>query len=322
MLVAMGEVFYKIVLPILLLAGIGFAVQRKHGLDMQTLLKLNFYLAVPAIIFYSILKSDLTKAGVAIGYTALVMLLLAPVVLAVSWVWGIPRETWRAMLLGTIFWNTGNFSLPLQDLAWRDFGLSVPAMGIQAFVMVGQNLMHFTFGVVLASGGKGNWRQQARTVLAFPPLWAGLAGALVVLCRESMTPEMRQAASIALRPFWDVVEYSRQAFMAIALLSLGAQVANVEPGWRDRRVVSCVLLRNLVGPAIGLAAVWMLGLRGLTAQVLLISSAAPSAVNSVLLSLQFNNHPETVSRTILYSTLLAPLTTTVVVWVAQSGIVR
>lgn len=151
MLHSIALVFYTIVLPILILIGGGYVIQKRHGLDMQTLVRLNFNLVVPAIIFYSVLKSDLRHAGLAVGFTVLVMLGVAAVTLLVAWLRGIPRDTWRAMLLSTVFYNSGNFSLPLQEMAWRESGMSQAALGMQAFVMIGQNLLHFTVGAVLST---------------------------------------------------------------------------------------------------------------------------------------------------------------------------
>jgi len=59
----LGTIFHHVVLPILLLAGIGWALQRRFGLHMETLRRLNFHFVMPAMIYYSILTSPLTVAG-------------------------------------------------------------------------------------------------------------------------------------------------------------------------------------------------------------------------------------------------------------------
>jgi predicted permease len=56
--------------------------------------------------------------------------------------------------------------------------------------------------------------------------------------------------------------------------------------------------------------------------VLLISSAALSSVNSALLCLQFDNHPNYVAKTVFYSTLLSAITMTVVIFLAQGGFLK
>ena len=56
----LGEIFYYIVLPILLLAGIGYLIQRRLGLDMPTLTRLNFYYVMPGMTYFAILTSRVT----------------------------------------------------------------------------------------------------------------------------------------------------------------------------------------------------------------------------------------------------------------------
>ena len=55
------------------------------------------------------------------------------------------------------------------------------------------------------------------------------------------------------------------------------------------------------------------------AQMLLISTATPTAINVMLLCLQFDNHPDYAARTVFYTTLLSPLTVTLVIFLAKSG---
>src|SRR5690606_22244802 len=105
----------------------------------------------------------------------------------------------------------------------------------------------------------------------------------------------------------------------IALATLGAQLALVRRGSVQHPVTTTVMLRLLGGPAVGVALIWLLGLDGLIAQVLLISTAMPTSVNCLLLCLEFDNHPDFVARSVFYSTVLSPLPVTLTILLAQSG---
>ena len=77
----------------------------------------------------------------------------------------------------------------------------------------------------------------------------------------------------------------------------------------------------LVAPALALGLIWLMGLDGLTAQVLLISSATPVSVNCMLICLEFDNHPDFLARSVFYSTLLSPVTVTGVILLGRSGLI-
>jgi len=79
-------------------------------------------------------------------------------------------------------------------------------------------------------------------------------------------------------------------------------------------------LRLLAGPVIGLGLIYAFGLTGFLAQMLLISTASPTAVNCMLLCMEFENHPDYAARAVFYSTLLSPLTVTLVIYLAQGGV--
>lgn len=322
-LAQLGEIAYFIVLPILLLMGVGFVIQRALGLDLPTMTRLNFHLVVPAMVYFALASSTLSpwEAFVAVGFSLLAMAVWAAVAYAVAAMRGIPTDQRRAMVMTSIFYNSGNYGLPLQELAFRRVGLSEPAAAIQVFVILVQNFTSFTLGVLLAAGGvsKGQWKRNLMHIVKFPSVWALLAALVTIAIRETISDSAAGYASVALQPFWDVVVFAKGGFVAVALVTLGAQLAVVKRGGTYYPVTTSVVLRLLGGPAIGFVLIKLLGLEGLIAQVLLISTAMPTSVNCLLLCIQFENHPDFVARSVFYSTLLSPFTATLTILLAQSG---
>ena len=318
----LGHIFYFIVLPILLLAGVGFALQRLAKLDMATLRKLNFYLVIPALVFTVVVTSEIraADAGWAVATALLLMATMSGVALLAAWLRRVPREHRRALMMTALFYNSGNYGLPLQTLAFSSRGLSGFASSLQAVVMITQNVTNFTYGILLASGGRKDrqWRQNLLHIVRFPPIYALAAGVLTVQLRNYIgdAPALEQA----LAPLWWVIVKVKSAFLAVALVTLGAQLATVRRGDVRYPVSLSVMLRLLVGPALALGIISLLPIRTLVAQVLLISSSTPTAVNAMLLCLEFDNHPAYAARAVFYSTLLSPITVTLVIFLSTSGL--
>ena len=80
------------------------------------------------------------------------------------------------------------------------------------------------------------------------------------------------------------------------------------------------MLRLLIAPSIAFAVVILMGIEGITAQVLVIAMGAPTAVNVALTSMEFDNNPEFASQAVLTSTLLSAVTLTIVIILAQQAI--
>ena len=333
----LGHIFYFIVLPVLVMAGVGYLLQRTLRLDMPTLTRLNFYYVIPSIVYVSLVSARLHLGEAAVVVLFGVLMLLA--LIAVSWLAGrlrgVPASQRRVLMMTTIFYNSGNYGLPLQELAFRPsslhpLDLSLQARTMQVFLMVVQNVANFTLGVLLAAGGRKDrhWRENLLHILKLPPLYALVAALLTVQIREGLGPSAGSVAD-ALRPFWDAVSYVGNAMVAVAILTLGAQLGNVRRDANRYPVKLSVFLRLLGGPALGLGLIFALNFilgkyfgRPLTpfeAQVMLISTSTPTAVNCMLLCLEFDQHSDYAAQAVLYSTLLSPLTVTLVIFFAQGG---
>ena len=320
--VKLAQIFYFVVLPMLLVAGIGFLLQRTMTLDMPTLTRINFYFAAPGMVYFSVVSSKLTTSDV--GRVVLFSVLAFGAIGAATWIVarlrGIPRDQHNAMIMTTIMNNSGNYGLPLQDLAFRSAGLGDAAMSFQVFVMLVQNFIGFTIGVFLAASGRGNTslRSSLLQVIKFPSVYA-LAAALVTVHIRGYLGDHAPETAKSLAPFWEVIKHLRVTYIPIALCTLGAQLAIIPRGKVRYPVRLSVLLRLVGAPVLGLGLIYLMGIHGFLAQVLLVSTATPTAVNAALLCLQFGNHPDYLARTVFHSTLLSAVTVTLVVFLAQGG---
>lgn len=318
------EIAWTVVLPVMLLVGLGFTLQKKLGLDMPTMVRLNFYCVAPGIVFFAVVNSQLSGADVGrvVGFSLVAMCVWAGLTYTVAKLRGVPADQRRAMLMTSIFYNSGNYGLPVQELAFRDhkpFG-SADATGLQVFVLITQNVTTFSLGVLLANGrpADGQWRKALLTVLRFPPIYALSAGLLTVAGRHLLGEHAAGTAKV-LEPFWDTAVIIKNGFIVVALVTLGAQMAMVERGHGRAHVSTTIALRLIAGPVVGFTLLKLLGWTGPVAQVLLISTAMPTAVNCLLLCMEFDNHPAFVARSVFYSTLLSPITITLTILLAQSG---
>ncbi len=316
------HVFYTIVLPVLLLAGVGFLLQRRLGLDMPTLTRLNFYFVIPCLIYVSLVSSPVgpERAFTVVAFNVATTAVMAAVTYLAAVLRGVPRGRRSTMLMTTLFHNSGNYGLPLQKLAFDNTPFAGQAEPLQIFVVLTQNFTGFTLGVLLAASGRKDrhWRENLLHIAKFPPLYALAAGVLTVQVRRWLGPGAPGVAE-ALEPFWVVLGYIKSAFLAVALATLGAQLATIPRGGDRYPVRLSVFLRLLIGPAIGVGVVYAFALKGYLAQLLLISCATPTAVNAMLMCVEFDNHPDYAAKAVFYSTLLSPITVTLTIFFAQGG---
>lgn len=284
----------------------GWLLDRRFGLDMKSLVKLNLYLFVPAFIFVNLIQSRVSggEALRVCGFTFAVILAMMGVshALAAARRWGTPRR--KALQLATMFYNSGNYGIPLMILAYPGLGPR-----LQVFVLAAMNLATFTLGVMLASSeGPRDWRRLL-PLLRQISLWA-IAAAVIV--RAAGWPVE------TVKAVWIPLVYLKEGLIAVALVTLGAQLSQTAHRWELMGPVAAALgIRLILGPVIGWGLVRLFGFEGEAAAVLVLSTAVPTAVNTVLVAHEFKADAEFAAAAVFYSTLASAVTVTLPLAVLQ-----
>jgi predicted permease len=263
--VLLWNVFSQVLLPILVMIGCGWLLDRRSGVDLQTMVRLNLYLFVPAFIFYEVASSRLTGELIVriVLFTLAIVASMGVLSLLLGRFLGYRREETRALQLATMFYNSGNYGVPLMALAY-------PATGplLQAFVVVTQNVSTFTIGLFLASSARRSGWRALLPMLRQVSLWAVFSALLV---RTFGIPVQ------SWKWLWVPLEYFHGALVGIALVTLGVQLskATVRPGFA--RLSWALGLRLLGGPLIAAALVPLFGFTGEVAAVMILSTSFPTA---------------------------------------------
>ncbi len=317
LLVELATIFYRVVLPILLVAGAGYAVQRVVRLDIASLSNLHFTCVMPAMVFTSIVGTELKGSQaifiVLFGFACIGLtgVLAYAVTLAIR----MRRDLRNATLMTAMMHNSGNYGIPLQNLAFAGTGMSELAVSMQSFLLITQAIATFTVGVALAAGGRQrvSLGQTLRQIRQFPPLYAVAAGIVVAAARAWLGG----AGAALFDPFWQALLIIKNTFIGLAVLTLGAQLATIRIARSEYPVALSVAMRLMLSPLVAFALIRLLGVSGFLAKVLMIGTCSPTAVNALLICMKFDNHPDYVARAVLFSTLLSPLTVTPVIYVAR-----
>lgn len=288
----------NILLPVLLIVGLGAVVQRFQPLDNKTLSRIQVYGFVPAFLMVRVYESTLSWGEM--GKVALAVLLsqfalAIPLYLAMK-ARRVPPETLSVMLLASVVFNAGNFGIPVVE---RAFGKSGGA--VQALVVMIANLSLWGIGyaVMAAVTGKG---KSAWGYFKLP----------MVYCL---------AIALAARGFhWQVPSFLLYTLHTIAdglvplsLFSLGTQLATrkASRAIRWRAIAPTAIAKLILLPAATAAVTILLGLWPWPGAVLILAASAPSAVNVLLLSHEQNGDVELAADCVFATTLLSVVTVTI-----------
>jgi len=204
-----------------------------------------------------------------------------------------------------MFYNSGNYGIPLISLAFNNNAMAV---AIQVIVMVIQNVTNFTLGAFQANDKGGSLIDNLKGVAKLPYIYALFLAIILRLLNLEVY-----------KPIMVSLNYLSQAMIAVALLTLGVKLDSTKLDFEWNVLLSNIV--RLVGaPIVAFIIIKLLGFHGILAQVLFISSGLPTAVNTVVLSLEYNSQPEFASKVVFNATLLSAITETVLIYIAQNFI--
>ncbi len=301
------QIFIDVCLPILLLAGLGWGLDRVFNLDLKTLVKLNIYLFVPAFILVRLSSSNLEgEIGLAVvGFTVCIILTMG----AASWIVcaarGIAPSERYSMKLSTMIYNSGNWGIPLMTLAFSELGGV-----IQVFVLATMNLTSFSVGILLANAGSRDRKGWFLPILKQPSPWAIL---IALTLRYFDNP----AADITF--IWTPLSYLASALVAFALITLGVQLSQTKPPVIRGSLGYALIIRLVGGPLAAIVFTKIFGFEGEMAAILIVGAASPTAVNTALLAHEFNADSRFAAAAVFYSTLAASITVTALLALLQIG---
>jgi len=289
-------VFVNIILPILVIAGLGYLLERWLPLDVRTLSRVTFYLLSPSLAFSSLSTSRLDHQVLfrMAAVAALVMVVLWPVAGTAARMLGWRGADRSAFLLTVLFMNTGNYGLPLNLFAYGNAGLAL------AIVFYATNsLMTNTVGIYIAARGRANPREAISKVFQVPIGYAVIAGLLVNVTGMTVpTPLARATDTLG------------QAAVPVMLLVLGMQLARVSLVGQWLPIATATVLRLGGSMAVAAVLVHVVGLQGLAAKVATVEASMPTAVITTILATEFDTRPEYVTATVFVSTLVSVVTLT------------
>lgn len=293
------------VLPMVIMITLGIMLQRAFKLDIKTLSKLNFYLFSPAIMFDLLYKTIISVNIIVkvLLFFAVFMVAQYIIVEVVVRLRGYQPSMKSAMRNSVLFYNSANYGIPLNQLA---FAGNKDTLAIQVLIMMVQSLVPNTYGIYNVNAHKADMRMIWRTIISMPIIYV-IPIAFLLRGFEVPIPQ----------PIATPMKYLADAFIGTALITLGVQLGNME--WKIKRsllidVSLSGMLRLVAGPLLAWLIVSLMPFDKLTAAALIVSSAVPTSLSSVLLAVEFDNEAEFASQSVFVSTILSILTVTAVIF--------
>ena len=304
-------------LPLIGIAALGYWLDSMFPIDVKSLTKLTFYIILPSFIFRSIFLMPF-DVGMMVLFAAGALLFLLHSLFAtgIAKLRGYDSGMREAFRVGTMFSNCGNVGVSMITLIYSNppftKGLEAPyhdaAMAAITVLLILMNVSVNTIGLYLAGKGRMTARDATMMILHMPTLYVIFG---VVFCKWLALP-------VDTWFVWPMLSMAAKSLPFIAMVTLGIQLHRTTLTWFNPDVWLAIFTRLILGPLFALAIIYTYGrFDPLTSQVFLIFSAVPSAVNSVMFAVDFDNYPGYATQVVMLGFVMSCFTLTSVIYLAR-----
>jgi malate permease and related proteins len=293
------SIFTADLLPVFAIAGVGFLLARYLRVQVQTISRVTFYALAPALVFDMLVRSpvDASQAGRMVLFYALVTASAALMARLAAIALKLDRPSLSAFMLVVISSNSGNYGLPVAMLA---FGRE--ALAFAGVYFLTSSLFSYTGGILIAASGRRTLTEALRGVLRVPAVYGAAAAGLTIAFNAPVPDDL-------LRP----VQMLSNAALPMMILVLGMQLERATRPDRPLMVAAAVALSIIATPLAAIAIARLVGLHGAAFQAGVLQASMPTAVITTILALEFDVAPNFVTSVVVFSTLLSPVTVTLLI---------
>ncbi|HHW04388.1 MAG: AEC family transporter [Methanothermobacter sp.] len=266
---------FETVLSIILMVLLGYITKTLGVLSEEDAYSLNrvvVNIAIPSLIFNAIYNSKISTITALLKMPFVsVMVSLLIGVMVFSWTriaYYNKRRAWSIILPAAMV-NSGFMGYPVVLGVFGDAGL------LRAILYdMGSVFVFLAMGVLLSFIFGNDYRRILRRTLFFPPLWALFLGVAF------------NALSLPLGLISHIIDYLSRAAVPLIMISLGLSLdfKVIRSSLKDAAIVST--FRLLISPFLAALIVTLFLFSGLEKSVAIIEAAMPSAMLSMVLSIE------------------------------------
>jgi len=283
--------FLPAIAPVALIILIGFIARRFLPLETHSLSQITVYILAPALVadgLYRTTISTQSATKLIIGFI-LVSASIYGITKILAKLLKLSPALETSLIAASLFPNNGNLGLPLIKFAFGETGLE------RAIIyMIASSMLMFGLGPAILKGD--GFRRGLDLTLKLPLFWAMLLGLTAHLLQLTFPLNLAEGLRLL-----------GEGAIPLALVILGIQLYSIEFAIKFKELLG-VAIRLILAPVIAWGFGYLLQLDSLDWQILVIQTAMPTAVNTVVLVGEFGGDLPWAARAIVVSTVISFIT--------------
>lgn len=288
----MFEVFYQVLLPVVLIFAAGYLIGRLFPINRKSFSIISLYLLTPALVFSSIYGYKDFFSGTTLNIFIVISITILLTIAAVEildLIFHFEKTFKTVLLLSLILTNSGNFGLPVTQYAFGIQGLLTGTIAMVFYIFYTH-----TAGVFIAASDKSSVKESFFKMLQIPVFYAFA----VAMAMNYFKVPIPAQISGSIRD----LGYSG---ITLNLLFVGITLSDIKINRNLLGVSIISIVKLVVIPLAAFPILVFFGLKGLDLKVTLTQIAMPSAIYCTILASHFESDVKLASEIVLASLLLS-----------------
>ena len=274
-----------IVLPVFIVIFIGYLIGKLTKISIATVVDINLYVGLPALVFVSLLNTEIVLLDAAKIWAAALIIMYGGLI--IGWlVFKILKQKHSGLYVSIAIMNTVNIPFPIIYLAYGAEGLIAATL-----FYIPATLSVFLFGTYTMAGKR--WQDNIKEVFKLPVVYASILGLLLNLLNIEVPALVISS-----------LDFISMMAIPLLLLILGYNLSRVRMSSFPTTLLAS-FLRVGVGLMLGLLVVNALNITGIARSVVILDSAMPSAALISILATKYDNEAELVSSVVFLTTIVS-----------------
>ena len=315
------SILWNDILPLFVFIGAGWFLDSKFKIQISTYSKLTIWVVLPCFIFYTLYRYDGSGADVLLIPAALLLMVMQYGMAAfLGKGLGLSSEEAHGFRAVSTFSNSGHIGAALMILIYTHppFGSGesslylAEAMGAMAVLMIVMNIGVNVFGAALIRSREARMSEFTGYLLKMPALYAAI---LAMACRMS-------GLSLESTFLWPVLQHFNGAFIVLITVTIGLELHRSRLKRPDIPILAAGAAKLLMAPFLAFCMITAgnrmgLEIRPVMAQVFFLYAAIPSSMALIIYSVEYKNHPDRITQSVLFNTVCGAFTVTIAIYLSR-----
>ncbi|VAW38258.1 hypothetical protein MNBD_DELTA02-42 [hydrothermal vent metagenome] len=277
-----------VVAPVFAVIGLGYIFARFRTISLKPVIDILLYLTIPALVITSLTDTKIVPGELFLITIAACGVVFGTWLMTFIYLKATGKRDGRGMYLTTMFMNCANIPFPIALLAFGQEGLSLTVLYYIAI-----SILVYSLGIYIAKG-KGNGG--LTEIFRLPLIYATVLGLGVNFSGVEL-PAV----------FMTTMKMLGAATIPLMQISLGYQLRSIKITHLKSSAAASII-RIGGGLMMAWLIVTLLGIEGLPGQIIILTSAMPSAVITFVMSYRYDVQSEQVASTVALSTIISLVT--------------